>query len=284
MDVILPLLDGVSATKLMRKTDKETPIVCLASTTNDVDLDRYKRSGGHTKFFLLIKFMTDHRVIGMNIILSKPFGFKKLYQTMLEIMPESTGWAIPRGLRAKRNKSNNQQREVAYGPNGDGQEGKPGDLEIFSGPADSSKFIGIIGNWRMDTTGETMTDTGGQEDGGSGADHQISAPLGPFCLRPMSIANLINEKNYDPKKREHTEMESQNETGISEEADSKKRRVEATPKNVSPEDSSLLGMDTSPPYSGTNPTVNGYGMPLKMETPPHLSSLQGSLQVMLGQA
>ena len=45
MDVILPLLDGVSATKLMRKTDKDTPIVCLASTTNEVDLDRYKRSG-----------------------------------------------------------------------------------------------------------------------------------------------------------------------------------------------------------------------------------------------
>lgn len=49
MDVILPLLDGVSATKLMRETDKETPIVCLASTTNDVDLDRYKRSGRHIK-------------------------------------------------------------------------------------------------------------------------------------------------------------------------------------------------------------------------------------------
>ncbi|KAF8424063.1 HSF-type DNA-binding-domain-containing protein [Tirmania nivea] len=53
MDVILPLLDGVSATKLMRKTDKETPIVCLASTTNGVDLDRYKRSGRHTEFGLL---------------------------------------------------------------------------------------------------------------------------------------------------------------------------------------------------------------------------------------
>lgn len=45
MDVVLPLLDGVSATRLMRKTDKETPIVCLASTNNEVDLERYKRSG-----------------------------------------------------------------------------------------------------------------------------------------------------------------------------------------------------------------------------------------------
>lgn len=57
MDVILPLLDGVSATKLMRKTDKETPIVCLASTTNVVDLERYKRSGMCIKVLLWYQWL-----------------------------------------------------------------------------------------------------------------------------------------------------------------------------------------------------------------------------------
>ncbi|KAF8459497.1 HSF-type DNA-binding-domain-containing protein [Terfezia claveryi] len=251
MDVILPLLDGVSATKLMRKTDKETPIVCLASTTNDVDLDRYKRSG-------------------MNIILSKPFGFKKLYEAMLEIMPESTGWAIPRGLRAKRNKGNNQQRAVTNESSGDGQESKSNDLAIFSGSTDSSKFTGTVGNGRTDTTGETMVDIGDQQNSDSAANHQASAPLGPFCLRPMSIANIINGKNDDPKKREHTEMESQNETGIGEGADAKKRRV--TLENVAPEVSSLLDMEISPPYIDTNP-VNDYDISLTLEIPSPLPVL-----------
>jgi len=215
----------------------------------------------------------------MNIILSKPFGFKKLYETMLEIMPESAGWAIPRGLRAKRNKGNNQQRAIVYGSNGDGQESRSGDLAIFSG---SSKFTEIIGNGRTDTTGETMADTGGRQNSVSGADHQISAPLGPFCLRPMSIANLINEKNYDPKKREHTEMENQNETGIGEGAGPKKRRTEATPENVAPEVSSVLGLEISPSYIDTNP-ANDYSISLTMENPPPLPVSQGSLQAMLGQ-
>ena len=45
MDVILPYLDGVSATRLIRETDQETPIVCLASTSNVSDFDRYRLHG-----------------------------------------------------------------------------------------------------------------------------------------------------------------------------------------------------------------------------------------------
>ena len=227
--------------------------------------------------------MADRRVIGMNIILSKPFGFKKLYETMLEIMPESTGWAVPRGLRAKRNKGNNQQRTLAHGSSGDGQESKSGDLAIFSGSADSSEFPGIVGSGRTGITGETMAGTGGRQNNGSGLDHQVSAPLGPFCLRPMSIASLINERNHDPKKREHTEIESQNETGIGEGAGPKKRRVEATLEDVALETSSVLGMETSPPYVDTNP-VNDYDISLTIETPSPLPVSQGSIQAMLGQA
>ena len=45
MDVILPYLDGVSATRLIRETDQETPIVCLASTSSVSDFDRYRLHG-----------------------------------------------------------------------------------------------------------------------------------------------------------------------------------------------------------------------------------------------
>jgi len=220
----------------------------------------------------------------MNIVLSKPFGFKKLYEAMLEIMPESTGWAIPRGLRAKRNKGNNQQRAVIYGINGDEQESKSGDLAILSGSADPSKFTGMVGgNGRTNTIDETVADADSRQDSGSGVDSQISAPLGPFCLRPMSIANLINETNHDPKKREHTEIESQNETGIDKGVDLKKRRVEATSENAPPEASPLLDMGTSSPYMGINPTINGYGISLAMEASPPLPVLQGSHQALLSQ-
>lgn len=226
--------------------------------------------------------MADRQVIGMNIILSKPFGFKKLYETMLEIMPESTGWAIPRGLRAKRNKGNNQQRTVVHGSNGN-LGSKSGDLTTLSGSADSNKFTGIVGNGQTNATDQTMTDAGGQQYSGSGADPQISAPLGPFCLRPMSIANLINEKNYDPKKREHTEMGSQNETEIGEGVDTKKRRMETISENVTSEVSSLLAIETSQSYIDTSTTVNDYSISLTMENPSPLQVSQGSHQAMLGQ-
>ncbi|KAI5793893.1 HSF-type DNA-binding-domain-containing protein [Peziza echinospora] len=45
MDVIMPFLDGVSATRIIRKTDKTTPIICLASTSAESDNSVYQRSG-----------------------------------------------------------------------------------------------------------------------------------------------------------------------------------------------------------------------------------------------
>lgn len=43
----MPQLDGVSAARLIRESDKATPIVCLASDTKQSDLGVYERAGEH---------------------------------------------------------------------------------------------------------------------------------------------------------------------------------------------------------------------------------------------
>lgn len=209
----------------------------------------------------------------MNIILSKPFGFKKLYETMMKIMPESMGWAIPRGLRSKRNRCNKEHRMPIQGGIIGGQGNGSSNSESHSSLTGQSQHSRDTEgrNVPSKTTDITMIDTGDRgllQESVNGLGSVGSAPHGPFCLRPMSIANIINEKNYDPKKREHTDMEQPNGADNVEGLDcSKKRRVETMPQNMANKNSAAVDIETSPSNMATNQTASDYGVSLSLKTP-----------------
>ncbi len=64
MDIQMPILDGYSASKEIRKTDKEIPIIAITASAMKEDIDMSIKSG-----------MNDH--------LNKPIDVKKLYEILL---------------------------------------------------------------------------------------------------------------------------------------------------------------------------------------------------------
>ncbi|KAI5779177.1 hypothetical protein DFH27DRAFT_530040 [Peziza echinospora] len=99
MDVIMPFLDGVSATRIIRKTDKTTPIICLASTSAESDNSVYQRSG-------------------MTGVLAKPFGKRKMFASMMLHKSRFPGWSPPK-KRSKRYKEEGGQGETEGSNNQD---------------------------------------------------------------------------------------------------------------------------------------------------------------------
>lgn len=206
--------------------------------------------------------MVTYLLTGMNLVLSKPFGFKKLYETMMKIMPESMGWVIPQGLRSKRNRGTKEQQT----PINDG-----GNTTMRSVICGST---GAEGEMQLNGVDSPMTDPGNQgvsEENAGKLVPQGSTPNGPFCLRPMSIANLINEKNYDPKKRELMDMEQQNETEPGQGADHKKRRLEFSSNNPI-NNASGVDLERLTSRIDTQPTISDYDIPFPMETPSSIST------------
>lgn len=106
----MPQLDGVSAARLIRESDKNTPIVCLASDTKQSDLGVYERAGRSLPSHQCP--LTDVVLSGMTSILAKPFGYKKVFASMKEHGPfaQEPQWTLPKdrrpkGKRVERNKA-----------------------------------------------------------------------------------------------------------------------------------------------------------------------------------
>ncbi|ANB13794.1 kinase-regulated stress-responsive transcription factor SKN7 [Sugiyamaella lignohabitans] len=78
MDMILPQLDGMSATELIRHSDQTTPIIAMMSTTDsDGQLDS--------------RTVEKYRSKGVTMILPKPFSKSVLYSTLsIFLKPVST--------------------------------------------------------------------------------------------------------------------------------------------------------------------------------------------------
>ena len=74
-DIVMPRLDGVSATSLIRQFDHMTPIISMTSNSKPDDITKYYSSG-------------------MNDILPKPFTKDGLLE-MLEVSP--TGYRLHDG-------------------------------------------------------------------------------------------------------------------------------------------------------------------------------------------
>ncbi|KAJ3927024.1 MAG: HSF-type DNA-binding-domain-containing protein [Lentinula lateritia] len=71
MDIVMPKLDGVSATSLIRKFDHMTPIISMTSNSKPNEIMTYYHSGA---CFLLLEFhLSLSFLLGMNDILPKPF-------------------------------------------------------------------------------------------------------------------------------------------------------------------------------------------------------------------
>ncbi len=70
MDIQMPIIDGISATKIIREIDKNIPIVALTANVMKDDIEN-------------IKFA------GMNEYLSKPIEVEKLYKTLLKYLSKN---------------------------------------------------------------------------------------------------------------------------------------------------------------------------------------------------
>lgn len=81
-DIVMPKLDGVSATSLIRKFDHMTPIISMTSNSKPNEIMTYYHSGA---CFLLLEFhLSLSFLLGMNDILPKPFTRQGLLD-MLEV-------------------------------------------------------------------------------------------------------------------------------------------------------------------------------------------------------
>ena len=65
MDIQMPILDGYSAAKIIRQTDKTIPIIAVTASAMKEDIEKTKESG-------------------MNNHLNKPIDVTLLYQTLLK--------------------------------------------------------------------------------------------------------------------------------------------------------------------------------------------------------
>lgn len=59
MDIIMPNLDGVSATHLVRQFDQTTPIIAMTSNIRSDDIGMYFQHGGSTLLRILLDIFTD---------------------------------------------------------------------------------------------------------------------------------------------------------------------------------------------------------------------------------
>jgi CheY-like chemotaxis protein len=66
----MPIIDGISATKIIREIDKKIPIVALTANIMKDDIENIK-------------------LAGMNEYLSKPIEVEKLYKTLLKYLSKN---------------------------------------------------------------------------------------------------------------------------------------------------------------------------------------------------
>lgn len=70
MDIQMPIIDGISATKIIREIDKNIPIVALTANVMKDDIENIK-------------------LAGMNEYLSKPIEVERLYETLLKYLSKN---------------------------------------------------------------------------------------------------------------------------------------------------------------------------------------------------
>lgn len=73
MDVVMPNLDGISATNMIRQFDASTPIISMTSNIHSNDIMNYFNSGTQPSLLRLMLFVLAELTIGMNDVLPKPF-------------------------------------------------------------------------------------------------------------------------------------------------------------------------------------------------------------------
>ena len=218
----------------------------------------------------------------MNIILSKPFGFKKLYETMLKLMPESTGWTVPRGLKSKRHIGGKERQAYFLNPSGvaealgdDAQPAAPMGIGNLSGEVERKIREAKIGGKIVDACDSGVFKAGTSEN---------SRYQGPFCPYPMAISNLINPANNGPEICERKGIVPLNNTEKSQEPDPKRRRLESMSQSDAMDSTPTVDNDTSPSQMDTLLTVSDYSASLTMGTPAGTPSQQeqavGDLQQM----
>lgn len=211
----------------------------------------------------------------MNIILPKPFGFKKLYETMLKLMPESTGWTVPRGLRSKRHTGGKERQTYFLNPGGvtevigediqPGTVAKPTGIGNLSGEVEHKSREVKIGGRVVNTYGSGVSKAGTSEK---------SSYQGPFCPYPMAISNLINPANDDPELCERKGIVRLNSPERSQEPDPKRRRLESMSQSDVMDSTPTVDGDTSPPQIDTLLTVSDYSASLTVGTPAETPSQQ----------
>jgi signal transduction histidine kinase/CheY-like chemotaxis protein len=69
MDIQMPVMDGYEASRIIRKKDKEIPIIALSANAMKEDMEKSKSHG-------------------MNTHLNKPIDVEKLYKTLLKYIPQ----------------------------------------------------------------------------------------------------------------------------------------------------------------------------------------------------
>jgi osomolarity two-component system response regulator SKN7 len=84
---MMPKLDGVSATSIIRKFDHLTPIISMTSNSKPNEIMTYYSSGLPIILSLVVT-TRQHIHLGMNDILAKPFTKQGLLD-MLEVHPFS---------------------------------------------------------------------------------------------------------------------------------------------------------------------------------------------------
>lgn len=211
----------------------------------------------------------------MNIILSKPFGFKKLYETMLKLMPESTGWTVPRGLKSKRHTGGKERLTYFLNPSGvaealggDAQPGivaTPTSIENLSGEVERKIREAKIEGKIVDACDSGVFKAGTSEN---------SRYQGPFCPYPMAISNLINPANNGPEISERKGIVPLNNTEKSQEPDPKRRRLGSTSQSDVMDSTPTVDNDTSPSQMDTLMTASDYSASLTMGTPAGTPSQQ----------
>ena len=85
MDIQMPIMDGYEASKIIRKKNKNIPIIALSANAMKEDIEK-------------------SRVHGMNMHLNKPINVEELYKTLLEYIPHKE-------LKEKTANVNSQKRE-----------------------------------------------------------------------------------------------------------------------------------------------------------------------------
>ena len=83
-DIVMPKLDGVSATSLIRKFDHMTPIISMTSNSKPNEIMTYYSSGGCSALRTRPSLIHPLVHAGMNDILPKPFTKEGLLD-MLEV-------------------------------------------------------------------------------------------------------------------------------------------------------------------------------------------------------